>query len=95
MIKHESSHRTGRLLQLPRALSAIFALVIFLLFIPGSSIVYGGNAKYIILFVADGWGIKHIEATNDYTGAVPPYQRVNRVSRFFTTGLLGMLSWLS
>ncbi len=32
------------------------------------------NAKYIILMIADGCGINHIDATNDYTNSVPDYQ---------------------
>ncbi len=32
------------------------------------------NAKYIILMIADGCGINHINATNDYTNSVPNYQ---------------------
>ena len=29
------------------------------------------KAKNIILMIADGWGPKHIEATNDYTNSTP------------------------
>lgn len=32
------------------------------------------EAKYIILMISDGWGIKHIEATGKYTGHAPVYQ---------------------
>ncbi|MGQ3684054.1 MAG: alkaline phosphatase, partial [Candidatus Loosdrechtia sp.] len=45
-----------------------------LLILTGSGHAYGGNAKYIILFIGDGWGVKHIEAVNKYTGTVPSYQ---------------------
>src|SRR3989304_6405436 len=50
----------------------LFALV--LLILTGSGFAYGGNAKYIILFIADGWGPKHVEAVNKYTGTTPSYQ---------------------
>ncbi|BBO17612.1 conserved hypothetical protein [Candidatus Brocadia pituitae] len=50
----------------------LLAMVLFIL--TGSGVVYGGNAKYIILFIGDGWGPKHIEAVNKYTGATPFYQ---------------------
>ncbi|MDG6027332.1 MAG: hypothetical protein E3K40_11615 [Candidatus Brocadia sp.] len=50
----------------------LLAMVLFIL--TGSGVVYGGNAKYIILFIGDGWGPKHIEAVNKYTGAIPFYQ---------------------
>ena len=57
----------------PKALGIIlFALV--LLILTGSGFAYGGNAKYIILLIGDGWGPKHIEAVNKYTGATPLYQ---------------------
>jgi alkaline phosphatase len=41
------------------------------------SLVHAQNppmAKYIILMIADGWGARHIEATNKYTGVPPSYQ---------------------
>jgi alkaline phosphatase len=57
-----------------RVALSIFMLVISLLLIPGSSAVYGGEAKHIILVIADGWGVKHLEATNAYTGTTPSYQ---------------------
>ncbi|MEW6600279.1 MAG: alkaline phosphatase, partial [Nitrospirota bacterium] len=44
------------------------------LLIPCRAIVYGENVKYIFLFISDGWGAKHIEATNAYTGTIPIYQ---------------------
>ena len=50
----------------------LFAMV--LLILTGSGFAYGGNAKYIILFIGDGWGPKHIEAVNKYTGTTPSYQ---------------------
>ena len=52
----------------------IFLIFTFLLLIPGREAVYGENAKYIILMISDGWGAKHIEATNKYTGTIPLYQ---------------------
>ncbi|MGQ3686296.1 MAG: alkaline phosphatase [Candidatus Loosdrechtia sp.] len=45
-----------------------------LLILAGSGHAYGENAKYIILFIGDGWGVKHIEAVNKYTGTIPSYQ---------------------
>jgi alkaline phosphatase len=54
--------------------SYIFLILTFLLLIPGRADVYGLNAKYIILMISDGWGAKHIEATNNYTGTIPLYQ---------------------
>ena len=50
----------------------LFALV--LLILTGSGFANGGNAKYIILFIGDGWGPKHVEAVNKYTGTTPLYQ---------------------
>ncbi|RJQ49694.1 MAG: alkaline phosphatase [Nitrospiraceae bacterium] len=44
----------------------IFFFSVFFLFVPGCSDVFAGNAKYIILMIADGWGPNHIEATNKY-----------------------------
>lgn len=32
------------------------------------------DAKYVILMISDGWGIKHIEAAGKYTGRTPVYQ---------------------
>jgi alkaline phosphatase len=32
-------------------------------------------ARYVILMISDGWGIRQIEATNSYTGESPLYQR--------------------
>ncbi|MDR4504663.1 MAG: alkaline phosphatase [Candidatus Scalindua sp.] len=45
--------------------------IILFLFVPRT---YAGDAKYIILMIADGCGIKHHEATNAYTGSTPAYQ---------------------
>src|SRR3990170_8323890 len=50
----------------------LFALV--LLILTGSGFAYGGNAKYIILCIGDGWGPKHREAVIKYTGTTPSYQ---------------------
>ncbi|MBZ0098966.1 MAG: alkaline phosphatase, partial [Taibaiella sp.] len=40
----------------------------------GGGFAHGGNAKYIILFIGDGFGPKHIEAVNKYIGTTPLYQ---------------------
>ncbi|MBI5664142.1 MAG: alkaline phosphatase [Nitrospirae bacterium] len=52
----------------------IVLIAILVLLIPVHGDVYGENAKYIILMISDGWGAKHIEATNSYTGTIPLYQ---------------------
>ena len=58
----------------------ILVVVLFLLVIPGKSNVYGGDAKYVILFIADGLGKNHLLATNDYCSneftcdSTPSYQ---------------------
>lgn len=36
------------------------------------------RAAYVILMIADGWSIKHIEATNAYIGSTPGYQSWDR-----------------
>ncbi|MBW7914520.1 MAG: alkaline phosphatase, partial [Taibaiella sp.] len=48
----------------------LFALV--LLILAGGGFAHGGNAKYIILFIGDGFGSKHIEAVNKYNGDTAP-----------------------
>ncbi|MBI5056777.1 MAG: alkaline phosphatase [Nitrospirae bacterium] len=63
--------RTYRIL---RSSLHISLIIVFSLLMPGRADVYGGNAKYIILMISDGWGAKHIEATNTYTGTIPLYQ---------------------
>lgn len=35
------------------------------------------DAKYVILMISDGWGVKHIEATYKYTDRAPVYQSWN------------------
>ena len=53
----------------------VFMLFVFIVFILSASNAHAqSNAKNIILMIADGWGIKQIEATNDYTNSVPGYQ---------------------
>ncbi|MDR4498057.1 MAG: alkaline phosphatase [Candidatus Scalindua sp.] len=50
---------------------------VFFLLIPRTDNSFGecsSGAKYIILMIADGNGIKQIEATNQYTGTTPSYQ---------------------
>jgi alkaline phosphatase len=49
-------------------------LLVSLLLTAGAGAAYGQEAKYIVLLIADGWGPKHIEATNSYTGVVPVYE---------------------
>ncbi len=60
--------------QFPQKTFSIILLVLALLILTGSGFAHGGNAKYIILFIGDGWGAKHIEAVNKYTGTTPSYQ---------------------
>ncbi|RJQ47980.1 MAG: hypothetical protein C4538_04500, partial [Nitrospiraceae bacterium] len=67
------------------ALLSIFLIAIVVLLIPGNKPVYGGDAKYIIMFVADGWGQKHIEAVNSYTGTTPSYQSSPWVNHWVST----------
>ncbi len=65
----------------------LIPIIAFILLWPAPSSVYGANVKYIILMIADGWGAKHIEATNDYTGSPPLYQTdtTNWASYFMST----------
>lgn len=58
----------------------IFLAIVIGLFIFGGG-AYGeedhdspSEAKYVILMIGDGWGIKHIEATGKYTGHDPVYK---------------------
>ncbi len=49
-------------------------------FISLSTAAHGENAKYIILMIADGWGVKHIEAVNSYrntTGNPLPFYQTD------------------
>ncbi len=61
----------------------VFSLILF----ASNTSVYGANVKYVILMIADGWGPKQIEATNDYTGSAPLYQtdQVNWNSYYMST----------
>ncbi|MEQ9619026.1 MAG: SUMF1/EgtB/PvdO family nonheme iron enzyme [Deltaproteobacteria bacterium] len=57
----------------------IFAAAVICLLLTGSlsegeEFLQPSGAKYVILMISDGWGIKHIEATGKYTGRAPAYQ---------------------
>jgi len=60
--------------------ASLFVAILFLLLIPGKSNVYGGDAKYIILLIADGLGKNQLLATNSYCSneltcdSTPSYQ---------------------
>ena len=61
-----------------RLIVASSTLLFLALFPTTTGTVYsqvGPDAKYIILMIADGWGEKHREATNKYTGTTPSYQQ--------------------
>ncbi|RJR20796.1 MAG: hypothetical protein C4581_02950, partial [Nitrospiraceae bacterium] len=52
----------------------VIFMIVVLMITASSGPSFAGDAKYIILLVADGWGPKAIEATNSYTGITPSYQ---------------------
>ncbi|MDR4496313.1 MAG: alkaline phosphatase, partial [Candidatus Scalindua sp.] len=51
-----------------------YLMLIFILSFLLPSTSFAVTPRYIILMIADGCGVKHIEATNVYTGSVPAYQ---------------------
>ncbi|MDR4506251.1 MAG: hypothetical protein MRK01_15875 [Candidatus Scalindua sp.] len=66
----------------------IFVFFLFIPFLMRTDDVYGqcaSNAKYIILMIADGNGIKHNEATNKYTGVTPYYQSAPEWLNYFVS----------
>ena len=63
-----------------------FLKIALLFFILSLNPVYGQGsptAKYIILMISDGWGAKHIEATNKYTETAPSYQSDPTWTRYY------------
>ncbi|RZV71982.1 MAG: tandem-95 repeat protein [Candidatus Scalindua sp. SCAELEC01] len=65
-----------------------FCFSLFFLFLLITEGAYGqcsSSAKYIILMIADGNGIKHNEATNTYTGTIPYYQTAPEWSNYFVS----------
>ncbi|GJQ60611.1 MAG: tandem-95 repeat protein [Candidatus Scalindua sp. AMX11] len=65
-----------------------FCLSLFFLFLLITEGAYGqcsSSAKYIILMIADGNGIKHNEATNAYTGTIPYYQIAPEWPNYFVS----------
>lgn len=62
---------------LPNDVLTAIVLTLILSFIHVSAAVSAPAppfAKYVILMIADGWGMKHIEATNDFTSTTPLFQ---------------------
>jgi alkaline phosphatase len=47
---------------------------VFVLLALGAGAAQGQEAKYVVVMIADGWGPKHIEATESYTGGSPVYE---------------------
>ncbi len=62
-----------------------FVLCSFLVFASDTDYVKAQTpvAKNIILMIADGWGAKQIEATNDYTNSSPTYQTSSSYKKFW------------
>lgn len=55
----------------------MFILLVFIFALSlGQKHAYADSpvAKYVILLIADGWGINQINAANDYAHTTPPYQ---------------------
>jgi alkaline phosphatase len=83
VIKMEfNQSRVSRKHRLARSYDIFLAIIIGLFIFGGGA--YGeeeyytqSDAVYVILMISDGWGIKHIEATNKYTGYTPFYQSWN------------------
>ena len=66
----------------------IFVFFLFIPFLMRTDDVYGqcaSGAKYIILMIADGNGIKHNEATKKYTGVTPYYQSAPEWPNYFVS----------
>jgi len=67
MIKTEPSEKGYFPMKLLRYSLTFIAFLLTLIMIMGSAPAHAaGNAKYIILFVSDGWGKNHLEAVNQY-----------------------------
>ncbi len=77
-MKRNEFNTPGLLKGLMRCRNVFAALMVFSLFVGTVSgakeFLQPRDAKYVILMISDGWGIKHLEATGKYPGRTPVYQ---------------------